>query len=321
MNHLSYRAFFIVPPEVQLLDISGPAHVFYEAVQYGANITSFFITMNHNSSTITSSAGMVIHELCSFEDFELDENDWVFIPGLESRLIFDPEFESQSQPFYEWLRTQSSNGAKISSVCTGAYLLAQAGLLEGKECTTHWKYIQDFKKRFPKINLQNDRLFVKDDNIYSSAGVASGIDLSLYILEELFGPVFATRIAKEIVVYLRRAEGDPQLSVFLQYRNHIENRIHQAQDFIAQKMEDQPTIESLADQVNMSPRNLTRLFKKTTGITIGQYTDKLRLERAIQLLSEGQKVESVSSSCGLSSPNQLRSLLKKYASVLPSELS
>lgn len=317
----THQILFLVPPEVQLLDLAGPAHVFYEAGQYGASVSLHYIGISARTEESTSSAGLTFSQIENFEVFELGEKDIVFVPGLEPFQWKDETFGQACQPFYAWLRQQQARGAKICSVCTGAYLLASAGMLDGKECTTHWKYISDFGKRFPKAILHKDRLFVKDGNTYSSAGVASGIDLSLFLLEELFGPVFATKVAKEIVVFLRRTESDPQLSVFLQYRNHMEDRIHQAQDSIAQHLDEPITIDQLAAQVHMSPRNLTRLFRKTTGITIGQYTDKLRLERAVQLLSEGEKVEAVSRSCGLSSSNQLRSLLKKYASVLPSDLS
>jgi transcriptional regulator GlxA family with amidase domain len=213
-------------------------------------------------------------------------------------------FEKSNEEFYKWLIQQYGNGAKICSVCTGAYLLAQSGLLDGKKCTTHWKYLDDFRARFPKVGLITDRLFVEDQRIYTSAGVSSGIDLALYLLEVTFGPIFATKIAKEVVVYLRRTEEDPQLSVFLQFRNHLEQRVHLVQDNLAQHLDKKLTIEELAEEVNMSPRNLTRIFKKTTGITIGDYLDKLRMETASQ-------------ACGLQSANQLRSLFKKYQNNLP----
>lgn len=319
MQDQSYRVFFIVPPDVHLLDVSGPIHVFYEASAYGAKIDARFLAID-NQAQIQSSAGLVINKLEPYSNHTLQIGDFIFIPGLDAKLIFDEDFRASHQPFFKWLKMQKRNGAKICSVCTGAYLLGFAGLLNQVECTTHWKYLDDFKKRFSDSRLHDDRLFVKDGNIYSSAGVSSGIDLALYILEELYGPLFTTKIAKEIVIYLRRAEDDPQLSVFLRYRNHIENRIHKAQDHLAQHLDRKIKTDDLASLVNMSPRNLTRLFKKTTGITIGEYHNKLRTERAIQLLANGQKVDAVSQMCGLSS-NQLRSLLKKYSNLPPSQMS
>ena len=315
-----YRAVFLVPPSVHLLDLTGPAHIFYEAKSYGAPIETYYISLS-NAAEENSSAGISLGKLQPFSDFLLGPTDWLIIPGLESQLLQNETFLSEHTRFYEWLLTQHQRKAMICSVCTGAYILAQSGLLDGKNCTTHWKYLNDFKMRFPEAKLRSDRLFVKDQNIYSTAGVSSGIDLSLFLLEERFGSVFATKIAREVLIYLRRTTADPQLSVFLQYRNHIENQVHQVQDLLAQNLDKKFTAENLAEKVHMSPRNLTRLFKKTTGITIGNYIEKLRVERAVHLLSEGEKVEGVALVCGLKSTNQLRSLLSKYKVPLPSILT
>ena len=318
MHEPTQRVFFLIPKEVHLLDIFGPAHIFYEAACYGAPVELHYISLTEKE--VLSSAGIQLGDLKSFEKFVLGPSDLIFIPGLEFKLLDDSGYIQRNQPFFDWLNEQEKQGAKICSVCTGAYLLAYAGLLDFKTCTTHWKYLDDFNTRFPKTDLVRDRLFVESDGIYTSAGVSSGIDLSLFILEKLYGSIFAAKIAKEVVIYLRRTEEDPQLSVFLQFRNHLEQRVHSAQDFLSQHIDQKITIDHIAEAVNMSPRNLTRLFKKTTGITIGNYVDKLRIERAVQLLSEGNKVDAVSKLCGLQSSNQLRSLLKKYKSALPNQL-
>lgn len=319
MKKQPLRAFFLVPPKVQLLDITGPAHLFYEAKMYGANIETHYLSLNQNTEVI-SCAGISLGQLKPFNSFELTENDILFIPGLESNLFFKESFVLKYQAFFDWLKNQERNCSKICSVCTGAYILGFAGILDDKDCTTHWKYFEDFKARFPKTKLRADRLLVQDGLIYSSAGVSSGIDLALYVLEELYGSIFASKISKEVVIYLRRTENDPQLSVFLQYRNHMETRIHKIQDSLAQNLSQKQNIKTLAESVHMSPRNLTRLFKKTTGITIGKFLDKLRVELATKLLSDNSKVNTVANACGLKSSNQLRSLLKKYTSELPSQL-
>lgn len=318
-NNITHRAYFLIPPEVQLLDIAGPIHLFYEANEYGAQFENHYLSLNSGIEEV-SSAGITLGRLEPFWNFTLGPYDLLFIPGLESHLFFAEDFRSKNQHFFRWLHEQFQKRARICSVCTGAYLMAFAGLFEGKSCTTHWKYFQDFKTRFPKAKLLSDRLIVKDGNLYSSAGVSSGIDLALFLLEEIYGPVFATKIAKEVVIYLRRTENDPQLSVFLQYRNHMDNRIHQIQDALAQNLDKKLKIEELAESFHMSPRNLTRVFKKTTGITIGDYLAQLRVEHALQLLSNGTKVNAVSLACGLQSSNQLRALLKKHTKSLPSQL-
>ncbi len=314
----SNRIFFLVPPQVQLLDLTGPAHLFYEAKEYGAKIETIYLSLD-DAIEQQSGAGIALGNLTPFHKHVLGPDDLLFVPGMDVQILFADTISKTFHSLFEWVREQYQHGAKICSVCTGAYLLGYAGLLNGKACTTHWKYMDHFQSKFPKAKVLSDRLIIKDGNLYSSAGVSSGIDLSLFIIEELFGPVFASKIAKEVVIFLRRTENDPQLSVFLQYRNHIDIQIHQVQDTLAQNLSTKITIDELAENVYMSPRNLTRLFKKTTGITIGEYVEKLRVERAVQLLTSGLKVSAAATACGLQSPNQLRSLLKKNTTSLPSD--
>jgi transcriptional regulator GlxA family with amidase domain len=244
--------------------------------------------------------------------------DILFVPGLEFRLLRDKIFLESVKKFLEWMKQAHSNGATICSICTGAFLLAESGVLDGKECTTHWKYLNHFQERYKMVKMVSNRLFVESDNIFTSAGVASGIDLALFILEKRYGSLFASKIAREIVIYLRREGNDPQLSIFLKYRNHIEDRIHTVQEWMTHHFHEKFTMEQLAEKVNTSPRHLTRLFKETTGITISQYVEKLRIEHAVQLLKGNNKVEIIASQCGFQSTNQLRHLFRKYTGVIPS---
>jgi transcriptional regulator GlxA family with amidase domain len=199
--------------------------------------------------------------------------------------------------------------------------LAAAGLLDGRECTTHWEFVGRLKTSYPKIKLQTNRLFVYDNGIYTSAGITSGIDLALYLVEHYWGAYFAAQIAKEAVIYFRRTLDDPQLSIFTQYRNHIDHRIHHVQDILIQSISRKYTIGELADKVNMSARNLTRLFKKTTEITINKYLEKLRVEHAEKLLGDGHTMKAAALHCGLNTSNQLRNLLKHYGKKSIAETS
>lgn len=304
-------AVFMLPPGVHLLDITGPAHIFYESACYGAPVRSQFSTMYTGQETAVSSSTLAFGQLTPYDRLELREGDMVFIPGLEGALLLTEDFMTSVKPFLTWLVEQHKKGVLICSVCTGAFLLAQSGLLDGLSCTTHWKYAERFVSRYPGVRLLANRLFVREEGIFTSAGVSSGIDLALHLVQQLWGPYFAAQIAKEVVVYFRRGADDPQFSVFIEYRNHLDHRIHAIQDRLAQSLEQKLKVEDLAETANMSPRNLTRLFKKTTQITIGDYLEKLRIERAQQLISEGQTMQSAALHCGLRSTNQLRSLLRK----------
>lgn len=314
------KVVFMVPPQVHLLDLSGAAHVFYEAREYGADIQLYYVGIEPNVVKVMSSSGIGFTEFSNFLELELVEGDLIFVPGLPMPLIQSKEFKESVGEILDWLKVQANKGVTIGSICTGAFLLGMAGLLDGKEATTHWRFIDVFRKQFLRVSTLKNRLFVNSGGIYTSAGVASGIDLALYILEERLGTKLATEVAREVVVYFRRGLEDPQLSIYLQYRNHIEDRIHEVQNWISQHLQEKIQIEHLAEIVFVSPRHLTRLFKNTTGITIGQYIEKMRLEKAVQLLQDRHKIAYIAQQCGFKNEDQLRQLLKKYLDKLPSEI-
>ena len=319
MNQQISTAVFAVPPFVHLLDFGGPAQVFYEALDYGAALELKYVSLHKGERMSISSCGAEFTNLVDYNNISLKEGDIIFVPGLDFKLICDDSFLESIGGFLEWMVYQHGNGATICSICTGAFLLAESGVLDGKECTTHWKYLTQFQKRYKRIRMVANRLFVESDNIFTSAGVASGIDLALYILEKRYGSLFASKIAREIVVYLRREGNDPQLSIFLKYRNHLEDRVHIVQEWLIHHFNEKFTMEQLAEKVNTSPRHMTRLFKDTTGVTVSQYVEKLRIEHALQLLKENNTVEMIASACGFQSTNQLRHLFRKYTGAIPSD--
>lgn len=316
----TYRVFFAVPAKVQILDLTGPAQVFQEARQLGAQVELTFLALEP-ANQVSTNTDLTLAGLKHFSEFELYPADLLFIPGVLACALTDPSFVAARVPFYKWLLRQREQGAILCGVCTGAYLLAQAGLLDGLDCTTHWKYFNDFRERFSNSRLLKNRLFVESEGIFTSAGVTSGIDLSLHIVHRNFGARIAANVAREIVLYYRRGPDDEQMNAFLKHRNHLDNAVHDVQDYILVNLDRKVNISELAMKVGMSTRNLTRKFKLVTGLTLQDYTDELRLERARKLLSEGQKVQVVATSCGYRSTNALRSLFLKKQGVLPSGLS
>ncbi len=312
--------YFLILPLTHPLDSLGPAQLFFEAKENGADIQLHFVSSTLEKE-IDSSLGLGFSKLTPYKEFELGQDDIIVIPGIEFSLLQDSKFKIESQDFYAWLREQYNNGSTLVSVCTGAFILGEAGLLKGKKATTHWKAFDKFEKIYTDTELLKNRLFVENERIYTSAGMLSGIDLCLFLVEKEYGIKFAVEVAKEIVMYFRRGDSDPQLSIFLQYRNHLDDRVHATQDFIANNLSEPFIIEDLADKVHMSARNLTRLFKKITGITIGNYLAKLRVEQSVHLLAEGYTMEYTADECGLKSTNQLRTLLKKHEGVIPTDLT
>jgi transcriptional regulator GlxA family with amidase domain len=303
------RVFFLILPHTHLLDLAGPAQVFWEASGLGG---AYEVRYCASSDTLRTAQGLVLASLETLP--EVDAGDTVLVPGIESSTVDD----LNGAPV-DWLCRAAGAGARLGSICTGAFVLAHAGILDGRRCTTHWKVTERLAREYPAAQVVRNRLFVQDGPVITSAGVASGIDMALAMVEEDFGPIPAARVAREIVVYLRRCGESAQTSVFLDFRTHLNPGIHRAQDWLASHLEERPTIGRIAGEAGMSPRNLTRLFRQATGITIKDYLTRLRLEVASGLLrSPDYTLERVALECGFRDARQLRRLWSKRFGINPS---
>lgn len=315
MEQAKSIVYFYIPKQVIILDLTGVLQVFEEAKILGFNYHLKFVS---NQSSISSSSGLELSSLTDFRKTNPTKNDIIFISGSSTHQI-DLYYEEDS--FYDWLRRANSNQTTICSVCTGAFLLAKSGLLNNKECTTHWSLLNKLEKDFPLVKAQYNTLFTKSGNIYTSAGVATGIDLAMFLVEERHGKQIATEVAKGLVVYIRRRATDEQESVYIQNRSHQDEKIHTLQDWIIHNLDKASTIEELADIVHASPRTLTRIFKKQTGVTIAEYRTKLRIEKAKSLLANSEyKIEHIANLCGYKTSKQLRVVLEKHLEALPTEI-
>jgi transcriptional regulator GlxA family with amidase domain len=296
------RVFFYINNSTHILDLAGAVQAFHVAINYGIAYEIRYISDNMHQKSSTN-LGFTNLEL--FSKVDIKSTDIIIIAGFSLK-----ELPKGNTDLFNFLKKANELKAIICSVCTGCFTLAEAGLLDNKECTTHWNFTEKLQLNYPKIKVLNNRLFVKSDNIYTSAGVTTGIDLALFLLEQKHGNDIAYQIARELVVYIRRDGSETQKSIYLQYRQHINSSIHAVQDYIIHHLEEKIKIEQLAERIYTSPRNLTRLFKSTTGITIGEYLEELRIEKAIQLLKDNNKMEFIAQSCGFKSTNQLRNMLK-----------
>ncbi|PQA53416.1 GlxA family transcriptional regulator [Siphonobacter curvatus] len=305
------QVIFVIPPSVHVLDLTGPVQVFYEAVEYGASYQLRYCSFQNQ---LVSSAGLALGPVEPFTQLQTQPGDLIFIPGMDMAYIRSAEFKAE-HAFMAWLRERHRQGVTLCSVCTGAFLIAQTGLLDGRKCTTHWKRVEEMQAIYPRIVTQHDRLFVQDSSIYTSAGVTAGIDLALAILEERQGPVFAAKVARELVVYVRRGPHHSQKSIYLDYRNHMNVAVHQLQDWLIANLKTKATLETLAEVAGMSTRNLTRAFRKETGISIHDYTTQLRLEKARTLQhNPGMTMEAIAQQCGFRDARQLRRIWQKTES-------
>ena len=263
-----------------------------------------YVSPYHNPAT---SSGLGFTNVDPLASVTVNRNDIVIVTGME----VNKWNRADDHLWIPWLQDAAATGATIASICTAAFALAAAGLLNGHNCTTHWAWTTALQREYPLLKVIENKLFVQSGRIFTSAGIATGIDLALYFIEEQHGAAFACVVAKDMVVYMRRDGTEAQNSIYLQNRQHINHHVHQIQDYITKHLHHKITIGELAELVFISPRSLTRLFKSATGITIGQYIQSLRLEKAKHLLKTGEKVAWVARECGYNSPAQLRKLAKE----------
>jgi transcriptional regulator GlxA family with amidase domain len=298
---------FIIPPSVELLDLAGPVQVFTEAKFYGFETALEFYSY---SDEIISTSGLSLGKVKHYTDARLMQGDYLFIPGMDFNYVNSIAFRAE-RAFFNWIKELSDSGVFICSVCNGAFALGHAGLLKDTECTTHWRRVEALQQEFPSAKVITDILFKKSNNVYTSAGISAGIDLSLAILEELKGALFTHKVARGLVVYHRRSQSHTQQSIYLDYRNHINPNIHMVQDHMIEHLSEENSIEDLAALVSMSPRNLSRVFKEKTGTTVLEYLTLLRLEFAKTMLNNPEyTIEYIASKCGFKTARQLQRILK-----------
>lgn len=302
------KVAFIIPPTVELLDLSGPVQVFTEARFYGMEIEIEFYKYEDKP---ISTAGLGFEKVSDFKMAKLKEGDFVFVPGMDMEYVNSIIFKAE-RDFFKWLKECSDKKVTVCSICNGAFALGHAGLLKDTECTTHWRRVKELQLQFPQSKVVADILFIKSNNVYTSAGISAGIDLALAILEDLKGPLFTHKVARGLVVYHRRSGKHNQQSIYLDYRNHINPQVHEVQDYLIDNLSRENDIEKLASLVNMSPRNLSRVFKEKTGSTILEYLTLLRIEYASTMLNNPEyTIEYIASQCGFKTARQLQRILKK----------
>lgn len=219
-----------------------------------------------------------------------------------------------------WLRQHHRAIRRIASVCTGIYALAEAGLLEGRTVTTHWRYAAAFAARYPGVDLDVDAIFVKQGRLYTSAGITAGIDLALALVEEDHGPKLALAVARELVVYLKRAGGQSQFSGRLEFQASTVGRLAELCAWMIEHLADDLTVERLADRCQVSPRQLGRRFKLALGMPPAAYVERLRTEDAAQrLLAGAASIERIAKAVGFRSADVFRRAFERRFGIAPAQ--
>ncbi|MDQ1194938.1 helix-turn-helix domain-containing protein [Agrobacterium sp. SORGH_AS 787] len=308
--------FVVLPPHTLLLDVAGPLEVLRYANEQQQKIRfdCRYIAAQPNQTT-TIGLG-----LCGLEPLPevLPAQAMILISGSSSTSQQQPEVAHERRAISDWLRRTARPDTTIVSICSGALIAAEAGLFDGHYCTTHTHCIADLKRIAPLAFVEENRLFVEDGKRFSSAGISTGIDLTLHLVSTLVSPEVAARIAQIMVVYLRRTAQDPQISPWLSGRNHIHPSIHRAQDAIVADPAADWTLARLADIAHLSQRHLSRLFREQTGLSVVDYVNLIRVTLARDIISQSRlDMEAVAERAGFASARHLRRIWQQHHTKPP----
>jgi transcriptional regulator GlxA family with amidase domain len=295
------RVVFLLVPGVHLLDLAGPAQVFHTAAELAYPYDLHYVA---EQPEVMTAQGLPVRASGGWP--ALEPRDLIVVPGWQGytrgrSTLLSPRAAAA-------LAAHHARGGTVASVCAGADALGQAGLLDGRRCTTHHDLQDDLARRYPRACVVRDVLYVLDGRVVTSAGIASGIDLALHLVATAHGPGAAARVAREMVVYARRNGSEPQASAMLRHRSHLSDTVHRAQDLIDARFTERLPLAQLAASSGVSQRTLTRLFGQATGMTPLRYQQLLRAEHAEHLIGHGATVASAARAAGFEDARMLRRL-------------
>lgn len=298
---------------VNSLDLAGPSEAFANAAAGGGDDPAYRVLfLSVDGQPFKTWSGLKLEAECALA--QAPPLDTIVIPGgvgIRAPLVLEA--------LGPWLRERAPQTRRMVSVCTGLLGLAASGLMDGRRATTHWRYAREVAQRHPKILLDPDAIFVRDGKFASSAGVTAGIDLALELIAEDLGPTAALKVARQLVVYLKRSGGQRQYSEPLRFQARAAGRFDDLAAWIPANLAQDLSIEALAARVNCSPRHFARQFKETFAASPGEYVEALRLaEAAERLVTTAVTLDAVAASVGYSSAEVFRRAFERRFGVRPS---
>jgi transcriptional regulator GlxA family with amidase domain len=287
----------LIFPDFQLLDAAGPISVFEIAGRY-AKVRTPIKVLAAKPGPVRSSSGA---EMLARKFGPVAAITTLIVAGGDG-----VDAAAESRCALQLVRAAASRGARVASVCSGAFILAEAGLLDGRRATTHWQRTRQFLSAYPKVKLEPDRIFVRDGNIWSSAGITAGIDLALAMIAEDFGDEIAQKTARQLVLYHRRSGGQSQFSSLIELKAPT-GRFGPLLIWAREHLDEKLTVEDLAGRAGMSARHFTRAFMAETGSTPSKAIERLRIEAArARVQSSSEAIERVAEATGFGDPERMR---------------
>jgi transcriptional regulator GlxA family with amidase domain len=315
------RIVFVGAPGTEMLDLVGPLQVFARASEMFARqnpgtpplYSVEVISASANRSLMTN-CGVRITAHKTFRELR-GKIDTILVAGGSAI-----ENDEVNPAVVRWLRKISTRIRRVGSVCTGAMLLARAGLLDGRRATTHWNWCEVLIRRAPRADVDPNPIFVRDENVYTSAGVTAGMDLALALVEEDHGSKLALQVARNLVLYLRRPGGQSQFSAALSLQLTDRKPLRELEAWVLDNLNKLLTVPVLAQRVAMSPRNFARVFIKEMKTTPAKFVERLRVETARRRLEESQNsMETIASECGFGNVNSMRNVFQRTLKIPPGQ--
>jgi len=315
------RVLFIAAPGTEILDLVGPLQVFVRAAEMFSRQNPRFppiysvevITTSRQASVVTN-CGLRIAAHNSFRRVR-GEIDTLLIAGGSA--IENDEISIEA---VRWIRKMAERVRRIGSVCTGAMLLARAGLLDGRQATTHWNWCALLAGKCPRADIDPNPIFIRDENVYTSAGVTAGMDLALALVEEDHGSRLALQVARNLVLYLRRPGGQSQFSAALSLQLTDRKPLRELESWVLDNLNQPLRVPVLAERVAMSPRNFARVFTKEMKTTPAKFVERLRVEAARRRLEESRNtLETIAGECGFGNVNSMRNVFQRALRIAPGQ--
>jgi transcriptional regulator GlxA family with amidase domain len=309
---MTRRVVIVAVPDVQALDVTGPAEVLSAAAQVSGGATPAYTVevVGPGGAPIATGSGFALLPARALEDVR-GPLDTVLVAGGAGARHASDEIVAR-------VAALAARARRVASVCTGAYVLAKAGLLDGRRATTHWEFCDDLQRRHPAIAVDRDPIFVVDGPVRTSAGVTAGMDLALALVEEDLGPRVALEVARWLVLFVKRPGGQAQFSAQLAAQSAEREPLRELQAWMADHLADDLSVPALAARACMSERNFARAFKAETGMTPAVYVEALRVECARLALESGaDSIDVVARRCGFGTVETLRRAFARRLGVSP----
>ncbi|RZU42195.1 AraC family transcriptional regulator with amidase-like domain [Edaphobacter modestus] len=297
------------PPPVQVLDVTGPLEVFSNVADYQVEVVS-----SDGSNQLMTNRGIKLAGAVQRDEVSGPIDTLVIAggPGAENG--------NHDSDYIRWIADAAGRSRRIASICTGAFLLAATGLLDGKRAVTHWNFCDRLAREFPKVNVLPNPIFLRDGSIYTSAGITAGIDLSLALVEEDHGHQTALTVARQLVMFLVRPGGQAQYSHMLSRQATTSEPLRELQVYMLENLKADLSVETLAERIGMSPRHFSRVCLREMKMNPGQFVDRLRVEAAQQMIdSSSMGLKEIADACGFGSADSMRRTFQRVIGITAGE--